>query len=100
MTDTAGTVYSKTLRQVEVPIFERPECNKTWGGNVDTAMICAGGTQGGRDVCVGDSGGPLSISNTNILVGIISFGMPCALAGYPTVYANVAALQNFVLTNL
>nr|AAT81423.1 chymotrypsin precursor MDP1C [Mayetiola destructor] len=41
----------------------------------------------GRGACHGDSGGPL-ISNDKALVGIVSWGVPCA-QGYPDVYTNV-----------
>lgn len=41
----------------------------------------------GRGTCKGDSGGPL-ISKENELVGIVSKGIPCALA-VPDIYMNV-----------
>lgn len=41
----------------------------------------------GRGACHGDSGGPL-ISNDRALVGIVSWGIPCA-TGLPDVYTNV-----------
>jgi trypsin len=57
-------------------------------------MICAGVTGGGKDACQGDSGGPLVVGNQ--LVGIVSWGLSCALPDYPGVYSNVATLRSFI----
>ena len=57
-------------------------------------MICAAVPGGGKDACQGDSGGPLVVNG--VLVGIVSWGLSCALADYPGVYSNVATLQSFV----
>jgi trypsin len=57
-------------------------------------MICAGVTGGGKDACQGDSGGPLVVASQ--FVGIVSWGVGCALADYPGVYSNVATLRSFV----
>lgn len=50
-------------------------------------MICAGYANGGKDACQGDSGGPLTDNGT--VVGLVSWGVDCALAGYPGVYAHI-----------
>jgi len=57
-------------------------------------MICAAVPSGGNNACNGDSGGPLVVEGT--LVGIVSWGIGCTEAGYPTVYSNVATLRSFV----
>jgi trypsin len=57
-------------------------------------MICAGASGGGNDSCQGDSGGPLVVAS--LLVGIVSWGLSCALADYTGVYSNVATLRSFV----
>ena len=56
-------------------------CNVAYGGGITDAMICAGG-EVGIDACQGDSGGPLYDPSTNILVGVVSFGLGCG-EGYP-----------------
>ncbi|KAG8222285.1 hypothetical protein J437_LFUL003266 [Ladona fulva] len=42
----------------------------------------------------GDSGGPLYVDNKN--VGIVSWGQPCAIKGYPTVYTRVAEYIDWI----
>lgn len=41
-----------------------------------------------------DSGGPLVINGT--LIGLVSFGLGCARANAPGVYASVPALREFI----
>ncbi len=49
--------------------------------------ICAGEFYGGKDTCIGDSGGGLyiydEVHSKYILVGLTSWGVGCALPGYP-----------------
>jgi len=56
--------------------------------------LCAGG--GTTDTCQGDSGGPIFYVNTTdspspqyLQLGIVSFGIECALSGHPSVYTDV-----------
>ncbi|RHY13638.1 hypothetical protein DYB25_008488 [Aphanomyces astaci] len=58
--------------------------------------LCAGGDVG-QASCFGDSGGPLvkSTSSGLALVGVVSFGEPCA-KGFPDVYGRVAAFRAFI----
>ncbi|KAH3793633.1 hypothetical protein DPMN_147148 [Dreissena polymorpha] len=65
-------------------------------------MVCAGYMEGGIDACAGDSGGPLvcSVEGLYYVMGVISWGTGCALPGYPTVYAKVAAFQSWIETTI
>jgi secreted trypsin-like serine protease len=42
----------------------------------------------------GDSGGPLV--HKNIIVGIVSSGFRCAVAGYPGIYIRVSEFLDFI----
>lgn len=52
-----------TLQEVQIPIFSSNECRKRTLFmplyKITDDMFCAGYDRGGRDACLGDSGGPL-----------------------------------------
>lgn len=60
-------------------------------------MICAysGGVDHG--MCKGDSGGPLVADN--VLIGIVSFALPCAL-GIPDGFARVSYYKQWIDKNI
>ncbi|XP_008061446.1 testisin [Carlito syrichta] len=86
-----------TLQEVQVAIINNIMCNHLyrrpdfrldiWGD-----MICAGDAQGGKDACLGDSGGPLACNKGGLWyqVGIVSWGVGCGRPNRPGVYTNVS----------
>ena len=65
---------------------------------ITDSMICAEFSGGGKGSCQGDSGGPL-IVNTNEgwqQVGVVSYGIGCADAAFPDVYARVGAFTDWI----
>lgn len=91
-----GGASSSVLREVDVDIVSNSQCQSALGG-VTNRMICAGGIQG-YDACQGDSGGPLFVNknSNNILVGAVSWGIGCARAGLPGVYARVSSVRSWI----
>jgi len=89
------------LRQVTVPIVSNTECNKAYSFiTITPNMLCAGFTEGGKDACHGDSGGPLLVKDEQEdswkQVGIVSFGESCALPNSYGVYTRVSAFSHFI----
>lgn len=102
----AGAAYPDRLREVSLPVVSTQKCAAamTFDGveflEPDT-MLCAGRT--GKDTCQGDSGGPLfarSIAGQYVQIGITSWGIGCATAGYPGVYTRLSnrSIGHFILT--
>jgi hypothetical protein len=87
---------SNLLRSVNVPIVDRTDCAARYAVEdlaVTDSMVCAGDTVvGGVDACIGDSGGPLFVTEAGhqILFGTTSFGNGCARPEFPGVYARTA----------
>ncbi len=86
--------YPQTLQQVTVPIASNEVCNRpsSYGGKIRDSMLCAGLPEGGKDACVGDSGGPLLVRLNGVYrqVGIVSQGDGCARPGKYGIYTRVS----------
>jgi len=93
-TSTSNPALPNNLQYVEVPIIPADKCSDSNDYNIGDGMVCAGCSEGGRDACQGDSGGPLQCEG--YLVGIVSWGRGCALAGYPGVYTNVGFYEEWI----
>lgn len=91
-------------QEVTMPILG-PNCKDNQFGDVTftSYMLCAGVDQGGKDTCLGDSGGPFTVkdnNNNHVLVGITSFGTGCARPGSPGVYTRVTAYLPWILSKV
>jgi trypsin len=95
-----STESTTTLRRVDVPIVARETCVADYAADsppkeVTENMVCAGYDAGGKDSCQGDSGGPI-VDDQGTVIGAVSWGTGCALAGFPGVYARVGSLRAFI----
>ncbi|XP_043066710.1 trypsin alpha-3 [Drosophila bipectinata] len=87
---------TSTLNYIDTRIVSRSQCGSSsysYGSRIRESMICA--AIANKDSCNGDSGGPLVSGGQ--LVGVVSWGVECAAAKYPGVYADVAELRTWIL---
>lgn len=101
MLETGVMNPTESLYQVDVPITDDATCENTYIRDKINLQrqVCAGYPNGGCDSCQGDSGGPLlqyDASGHPVLVGIVSFGYGCAMAGFPGVYLRVGAFADYL----
>ncbi|XP_045482622.1 uncharacterized protein LOC123686492 isoform X2 [Harmonia axyridis] len=92
-----------TLQEVQVPVISTEECRKRTIFlplyNITEEMFCAGYDRGGRDACLGDSGGPFICPEESgrwVIQGITSNGYGCARANRPGVYTKVSSYINWI----
>jgi len=101
------------LQEVEVGVLSNSACSgdDTFysESQITSQMMCAGVEGGGKDSCQGDSGGPLITtkgdgvtSGQNYkLIGVVSWGIFCALPSSPGVYARISSavywINNYIM---
>lgn len=92
------------IQHVDVPIITNDECEKMYKKagfieEIPNMFVCAGISKGGKDSCEGDSGGPLTMIDNDgrsYLIGIISWGIGCALPSQPGVYTRITAFSDWI----
>ncbi|XP_053619446.1 mucin-3B-like isoform X2 [Plodia interpunctella] len=95
-------VFPDTLQEVELPVISTAECRRRTRllplYRVTDDMFCAGYERGGRDACLGDSGGPLMCQESGrwYIYGVTSNGYGCARAKRPGVYTKVSNYIDWV----
>ncbi|XP_067652480.1 proclotting enzyme-like [Haliotis asinina] len=88
------------LQEVSLPTFDGNTCDTNSSILIQMTdpsnQICAG--EAGKDSCQGDSGGPLYCQQDGqqVLTGVVSYGVNCALGGYPGVYAKVSSYDDWI----
>ncbi|CAL3972269.1 hypothetical protein PZA11_004570 [Diplocarpon coronariae] len=89
------------LQFADIKIVDRVDCNAKYQGakmpTVTTDMFCA--TESDRGACKGDSGGPLIIDRTGVLIGLVSWTGGCA-SEFPAVFTRIGNLIYWINQNL
>jgi trypsin len=99
---TMGLFATNQLRKVDLQVVSDNECGQTNVGFDGPTGVCAAALL--KDSCQGDSGGPLFATtgtpSTRVQIGIVSYGMGCALPKFPGVYSEVnnAAIRSWITT--
>lgn len=89
----------REMQAVTVSKISDSQCKQAYGSVIDNSQFCAGDWSGGKDSCQGDSGGGLYKGTTvssQELIGVVSWGSGCAVAGKPGVYASVPNFRSWI----
>lgn len=91
------------LKKAQIPVANFAACVNNYaeqGVDISWNMLCAGFENGGSDACAGDSGGPLLVPSVSgdgwDQVGIVSFGIGCALPKFFGIYTRVSRYHDFI----
>lgn len=107
-----GCEQSKVLLKAAVKTIPLSTCNTTilkynegpnaaaFRNGISGGQYCALGSDGTRDSCSGDSGGPLQIIGNNstttaTVVGVVSIGITCG-GPLPGIYTRVASYIKWI----
>ncbi|XP_028259509.1 transmembrane protease serine 9 [Parambassis ranga] len=96
-----GGSLTNLLQKAAVNIIDQVDCQQSYGNVLTPNMMCAGFMEGGRDTCLGDSGGPLTcrqLSGQWFIAGVTSWGHGCGRSGYPGVYTRVTSARKWIST--
>lgn len=92
---------SDFLMQVDVPLVSAAQCNADYAAinwPITPDLLCAGKKQGGKDTCLGDTGGALFTdvnSDEPALVGITSTSW-CGEPDAPGIYTKVSEFRAYL----
>lgn len=98
MADGVNWYFPEKLRQVDLPVVNNSFCNAIYSIDLIASQICAGFFEG-KDVCNGDSGGPIMsyIDGEWLHVGLVSYGAPCRdYGGWYGVYTRTSEYIDFI----
>ncbi|XP_022239027.1 serine protease 42-like [Limulus polyphemus] len=102
--EKSGRRRGDILQKAKVPVIDYLQC-QSWYRKAQKIVffqrgqMCAGYEYGGKDACLGDSGGPLFMKENNkfIVIGVVSAGIGCAREFLPGLYTEVASYRSWIL---
>ncbi|XP_047518154.1 collagenase-like [Pieris napi] len=85
---------NQVLRHVSLPVITNQECASFYGTRtVIASTICTAGSN--RNICSGDTGGPLVVNN--VVIGVTSFGASVGCErGLPSGFARVTSFNSWI----
>ncbi|XP_035242085.1 mannan-binding lectin serine protease 1 isoform X1 [Anguilla anguilla] len=95
---------SDVLQYVKLPVVDQEECRSSYASryrkyNITENMFCAGYYEGGRDTCLGDSGGAFVMEDPHtgrwVAQGLVSWGGP-EKCGSQRVYGVYTRVSNYM----
>lgn len=96
-----STTSSKTLQCVILPVLTEIECRRYYRPlqYVFITSMCTLSKEG-KDVCRGDSGGPVICREKEVQLGIVSFGKECGNPNSPSAYTRVDDYLTFISSTM
>lgn len=98
----AVSAISPTLQYVEVPVISNFACSIRFPGVIQPSNVCTSGANG-RSPCSGDSGGPLTIVDSDgelTQIGVVSFGLALGCErGWPGAFVRVTFYLDWLTAN-
>lgn len=102
---SSASVTSDLLQYVKLPVVSQDECKASYASrsnsyNITDNMFCAGFFEGGRDTCLGDSGGAfvMEVRHRWAVFGLVSWGGPeeCGSQRVYGVYTRVEKYTEWI----
>ncbi|KPP68720.1 mannan-binding lectin serine protease 1-like, partial [Scleropages formosus] len=104
-------VVTDVLQYVKLPVVAQEECQSSYTSrsgkyNITDNMFCAGFFEGGRDTCLGDSGGAFVMADPRtgrwVAQGLVSWGGPeeCGSQRVYGVYTKVSNYAEWLQSHL
>ena len=90
-TNYSGSAY---LQWARMQVITNNVCAARFD-NIASSHICVA-TPRGVSTCFGDSGGPMVLENSKVLIGLTAFGPSSCVSGYPTAFTRVTSYLDWI----
>uniref|UniRef100_A0A2A4JTJ5 Peptidase S1 domain-containing protein n=1 Tax=Heliothis virescens TaxID=7102 RepID=A0A2A4JTJ5_HELVI len=100
--DLGGIPANQQLSFVDLPVITNDECAAVYrSAIIQPSNVCTSGA-GNKNICTGDSGGPLAVvrNNNPLLIGITSFGSGSCESSMPSGFARVTYFIDWINNHL